>query len=169
MLLQIVSSSGPLLSTPSFAILFASPFAELRTQHNSIVIPVHKCSWIFYSRWANHQCLWIFPILVPFWSFLTMLITSAKSPSTMAFIIPSQLRISRPVSRAPNSATLLVEFPRLPTYSRMMFPLLSLITPPKLVLPGFPFTTPSKFNLRELEGGGFQLRSPTWSCGDRLH
>jgi len=94
-----------------------------------------------------------------------MLMTSAESLSTMAFFIPSQLRISRPVSRVPNSAVLLGDFPRLPMYSHMMFPLLSLITPLRPVLPGFPFTAPSKFNLRETGGGGFQLRSPTWSCG----
>jgi hypothetical protein len=87
----------------------------------------------------------------------------------MAFVIPSRLRISRPVSRALNSAALLVEFPRLPAYSRMMFPLLSLITPPKPVRPGLPFDAPSKFILREPKGGGFQLRSPTWSCGGHLN
>jgi hypothetical protein len=77
-----------------------------------------------------------------------VLMTSTESPSAMTFVIPSRLRIFRPISRALNFASLLVEFPRLPTYNHMMFPLLSLITPPKPVLPGFYFATPSKFNLR---------------------
>jgi hypothetical protein len=98
-----------------------------------------------------------------------VLITNVESPSTMMFFIPSQLRISRPISRALNSTMLLVEFPRLPVYSRMIFSLLSLITPPILVYPGLPFDAPSKFILREPTGGGFQLRSPTWSCGARLN
>jgi hypothetical protein len=97
-----------------------------------------------------------------------MLITNVESPSTMTFVIPSRLKISRPVSRAMNSAALLVEFPRLPAYSHMIFPLLSLITPPIPVGPGLPFYALSKFILREPTGGGFQLRSPTWSCGGCL-
>jgi hypothetical protein len=97
-----------------------------------------------------------------------MLITSVESPSMMVFFILSWLRISRPVSRASNSAALLVEFPILPAYSRIMFLSLSLITPPILVSHGFPFDAPLKFNLRDPAGGGFHLRSPIWSCGSRL-
>jgi hypothetical protein len=81
---------------------------------------------------------------------------------------PFMLRISRPISRAPNSAALLVEFPILPVYNQIMLPSLSLITPPIPVIPGFPFAAPSKFNLRDPAGGGFQLCSPIWSCGSRL-
>jgi hypothetical protein len=90
-----------------------------------------------------------------------MLMTSMEPPSTVAFVIPSRFTISRPVSRALNSAMLMVELPKLPMYSRMVFPLLSLTTPPKPILPGLPFAASSKFNLREPNGGGFQLRSPT--------
>jgi hypothetical protein len=84
-----------------------------------------------------------------------VLITSVESPSTMVFVIPSWLRISRPIYRAPNFAALLIEFPRIPAYSRMIFPLLSLITPPIHVCPRLPFDAPSKFILREPTGGGF--------------
>jgi hypothetical protein len=89
-----------------------------------------------------------------------VLMTSAKSPSTMAFVIPSRAENLKTCFQGPNSAVLLVELLRLPAYSHMMFPLLSLITPPRPVLPGFPFASPSKFKLREPGGGGFQLRSP---------
>ena len=94
--------------------------------------------------------------------------TSVESPSTMALVIPSQCRILWPISRAQNSVALLVEFPRLPVYSQMILPLLSLITPPIHVCPGLPFDAPLKLSLREPSGGGFQLRSPTCSCSGHL-
>jgi hypothetical protein len=97
-----------------------------------------------------------------------VMITSVESPSTMTFFIPSRFRISRLVCRAPNFVALLVEFPRLLAYNQMILPLLSLINPPILVRPGLPFDASSKFILREPTGGGFQLLSPTWSCGGCL-
>jgi hypothetical protein len=102
---------------------------------------------------------------VPFWSIFSMLITSMESPSMMVFIILSRLRISRQSSRDPTFAVLLVEFPMLPTYNQMMLPPLSLITPLAPTTPRFPFAAPSKFSLRNLDGGGVQLWDPIWSCG----
>jgi hypothetical protein len=107
------------------------------------------------------------PTLVPFWSLFSILMTRVESPSTMVFVILSQLRISCPSSRAPNFAELLVEFPMLPMYSRMMLFPLSLITPPAPATFGFPFVASSKFSLRNPNGGGVQLRAPVSSCGLR--
>jgi hypothetical protein len=50
---------------------------------------------------------------------------------------------------------LLVDLPILLAYSRIMLSPLSLKTPPIHVMPGFPFSAPSKFNLRDPVGGGF--------------
>jgi hypothetical protein len=97
-----------------------------------------------------------------------VLITTVESPSTMTFVIPYRLIILRPLSKALNSVVLLVEFPKLPVYSRMIFPLLSLINPPIPICPGLPLDAPLKFILTEPTGGGFQLCSPTWSCGGHL-
>jgi len=97
-----------------------------------------------------------------------MLMTNVESPSTMALFIPSQCRISRMISKAPNFTALFVEFPRLPVYSWMIFPWMSLITPPIHVHLGLPFDALLKFILRDPSGGGFHLCSLTCSCGGRL-
>jgi hypothetical protein len=126
MLFHVECSSVPSLLTPLLAILSASPFADLRTQCNSTFILICKCSLIFCREYTKRQCLWIFPTLVSFWSFLAVLMTSMESPSTTMLVIPSLCSISRPIlrpiSRDQNSTTLLVEFPRLPVYSRIIFP-----------------------------------------------
>jgi hypothetical protein len=96
-----------------------------------------------------------------------VLMTRVESPSRIVLVVLWQLRILRPSSRDSNSIALLVEFPILPAYKRIMLPPLSPITPPIPIIPGFPFSTPSKFNMRNPAEGGVQLRSSIWSCGGR--
>lgn len=106
--------------------------------------------------------------LVPWLSFLRVMITIFESRSTIIFLYPIVVAMIKPLHAHANFDSLFLVFPRWSTYINPVSYLWSLNNLPNPTGPQFPFETPSKLILMKPSGGVVKVWSdsthPEISC-----